>query len=74
MVEFYYSFFPKNYKAKILQLVVDIEKLFTIEKVEIIQDYQIVYNEKYNLNLNDKQWQKLNQLIWTQFRDGKCRL
>jgi len=74
MVEFYYSFFPKNYKAKILQLIVDIEKLLTIEKVEIIQDYQIVYNEKYNLNLNDKQWQKLNQLIWTQFRDGKCRL
>jgi len=65
MVEFYYNFFQKNYKTKILQLIVDIEKLLTIEKRELIDEYQIVYNDKYNLNLNNKQWQKLNQLIYT---------
>ena len=65
MVKFYYSFFPKNYKAKVLQLIIDIEKLLALEKIEIVENYKVVYDEKYNLNLNEKQWQRLNQLIYT---------
>jgi len=65
MIEFYYTFFQKNYKSKILQLIIDIEKLLTIENINILSKYNVILNEKYNLNLNDKQWQKINQLLYT---------
>jgi DNA (cytosine-5)-methyltransferase 1 len=65
MVAFYYNFFPKNYKAKILQLITDIEKLLKVENIEIVNNYKIIFNKKYSLNLNEKQWQKLNQLYST---------
>jgi len=65
MVEFYYSFFQKNYKSKILQLIIDIEKLLSLENIEIYNNYEIIYDKKYKLTLNDKQWQKLNQIIYT---------
>jgi len=71
MIEFYYNFFPKNYKSKILQLIIDIEKLLNIENIEIQNNYKIIYDEKYRLNLNDKQWQKLNQLHYTLEKNKK---
>ena len=65
MVEFYYNFFPKNYKSKITQLIIDIDKLLDIENISINNKYTIVFDKKYQLNLSDKQWNRLNQLYDT---------
>ncbi|CAA6812399.1 MAG: DNA-cytosine methyltransferase (EC [uncultured Sulfurovum sp.] len=65
MIEFYYNYFQKSYKSKILQLIIDIEKLLTIESIDVCIKYEIIYDEKYNLNLNEKQWNRLNQLHYT---------
>lgn len=65
MIEFYYNFFKKNYKSKINQLITDIEKLLEIEKINICSEYKTIYDEKYKLNLTEKEWQNINQLIYT---------
>jgi len=65
MVKFYYNFFPKNYKSKITQLIVDIDKLLDIENINIKNNYKIIFDKKYQLTLSDKQWNKVNQLYNT---------
>ncbi|MEA2100329.1 MAG: DNA cytosine methyltransferase [Campylobacterota bacterium] len=65
MVEFYYKFFQKNYKSKIKQLIQDLEKLINIENIKLSKKYEIYCDSKYISTLNDKQWQKLNQIYFT---------
>jgi DNA (cytosine-5)-methyltransferase 1 len=65
MVKFYYNFFQKNYKSKILQLITDIERLLALENIEVSDEYDIIYEKKYLLTLSEKQWRRVNQLHYT---------
>lgn len=64
MIDFYYKFFKKNYKAKIIELIFDIKKLLIIENIKINQDYKIILNKKFAENLNNEIWEELNQLFF----------
>jgi len=65
VIEFYYQFFKKNYKVKIKQLIIDIERLLDIEKLTISDTHIMHLDEKYKLNLDSNQWKRLNQLYAT---------
>ena len=71
MVKFYYNFFQKNYKSKILQLITDIEKLLALENIKVCSEYDIIYEKKYISTLNEKQWQRVNQLHYTLDKNRK---
>lgn len=61
MIEFYHKYFQKNYTSKIRQLILDIERLCYLEKIEILNSPQIILNESYKLTLDEKDWIKINQ-------------
>lgn len=65
MIEFYKKYFKKNYTSKIRQLILDIERLCFLEKIEITNSSQIVLDMSYKLTLNEKDWIKINQLYKT---------
>ena len=65
MIEFYYNFFERNYKAKIIQLIYDVKKLLFLENIKINQNYKIILNRKYAKNLSNESWKELNQLFFT---------
>ncbi len=65
MINFYYKFFKKNYKAKIIQLILDIKRILVLENIKINKNYKIILNEKFSNGLDDKIWNELNQLFFT---------
>lgn len=65
MIRFYYQFFEKNYKAKITQLIEDIEKILFLEDILLLEEYSIIYDEKFKLNLKENEWLKVNQIFFT---------
>jgi len=65
MIEFYYKNFKKNYNIKINKLIDDIEKLFFIDSIELIEDYKICLDTKYRVKLSILKWNKINQLYFT---------
>jgi hypothetical protein len=65
MIDFYYKFFRKTYKAKINELILDIKSLLLIENININQTYKIILNKKFTENLDNEIWNELNQLFFT---------
>lgn len=61
MVEYYYKFFLKNYNSRIIELINDLDKLFKIYNIEVINDKSIVLNDNFKASLGDKDWIKINQ-------------
>ena len=65
MIEFYHRHFQRNYTSKIKQLAIDIERLLTLENIDILSESDTVLNEDYRLNLNTDLWSKINILYET---------
>ena len=65
MIEFYKKYFPSNYKPKVNQLILDIERLLELENIEISKGYEIVLEESFKEGLSEKKWEKINALYHT---------
>lgn len=65
MIEFYHKYFKKSYKKKVVQLINDIERLFSIEKVSVKRAPRMVLSNVYREKLKDDVWDKLNNLYYT---------
>ncbi|RLA80247.1 MAG: DNA cytosine methyltransferase [Epsilonproteobacteria bacterium] len=71
MINFYYKFFSKNYKSKINNLITDITKLLELNNIPINDENIIVLDDKFNKNINEKDWQHLNKLHNTLYNYSK---
>lgn len=65
MIDFYYTFFKRNYKAKIIELIFDIKKLLILEEININKTYKIILDKKFAKDLSNGIWEELNQLFFT---------
>ncbi|MDG4945719.1 DNA cytosine methyltransferase [Weeksellaceae bacterium KMM 9713] len=67
MIEFYNKYFNSNYKAKVKQLIIDLERLMSLEGLELSNDNSTVLDPSLQKNLDLKTWNKLNSLFNTLF-------
>ena len=69
MIEFYHKHFRKNYTSKIKQLIIDIERLIKLENIELSISPSPILDQRYKLNLNEKDWNKINLLYNTLYNN-----
>lgn len=69
MIEFYKKHFETNYRAKIKQLILDIERLLELENISVSQSDEQILSAEFKHNLSDKQWQQINQLYNTLYQN-----
>lgn len=71
MIEFYSKYFNSNYKSKVNQLILDINRLLELENIELIKENSIVLDESLQNNLDSKTWAEINSLYNTLFKKRK---
>lgn len=62
MIEFYHKYFKSNFKSKIKQLIIDIERLLELEEITISNDFSILLDKKFKSSLDSDSWNKLNKI------------
>ena len=65
MIDFYFRYSNKNFQKKISNLIVDIERLFTLFSIEPVNSNTIFLNTDYKIHLDEKTWTKINNLYST---------
>ena len=65
MIDFYYTYFKKSYKGKVEVLVNDIERLFTIEGIEIKSAVNVVLDDRFATGLSLDLWNRVNDIYFT---------
>ena len=65
MIDFYYTYFKKSYKGKVEGLVNDIERLFTIEGIEIKSAVNFVLDDRFAEGLSLDLWNRVNDIYFT---------
>ena len=65
MIDFYFRYSNKNFQKKISNLIVDIERLFTLFSIEPVNSNTIFLNTDYKIHLDEKTWIKINNLYST---------
>lgn len=65
MIEFYYKNFKSNYKSKVAQLILDIDRLFQLEGIELKHVEDDFLERVYLAELNPKDRSKLNDQYYT---------
>ena len=71
MIEFYHKYFKSNYKSKVNQLIIDINRLLELENIKVISNSKTILNESFKDSLNDKTWTELNELYNTLYSNQK---
>ena len=71
MIEFYHKYFKSNYKAKVNQLIIDINRLLELENIKVESNSKDSLNESFKESLNDKTWIELNNLYNTLYSNKK---
>ncbi|MES2513629.1 MAG: DNA cytosine methyltransferase [Bacteroidota bacterium] len=74
MLEFYYRFYNKNFKAKSLQLANEIEEILSNENIAIETSTEPNISIDYEPLLGSELFEKLNQLYFTIRRKAKYHL
>ena len=69
MIEFYNSYFKSSYKAKVNQLVCDIQRLLDLENISVTNDNLIVLNQDLRRDLNNTTWLLVNRLYNTIYQN-----
>lgn len=65
MIEFYHKYFKSNYKSKVNQLIIDINRLLQLEKITISEDFNFILEEKLKDTLDANTWSEINKLYST---------
>jgi DNA (cytosine-5)-methyltransferase 1 len=65
MIEFYHRYFKSNYKSKINQLIIDIERLLLLEDINPSDDFNSYLNKTLKGSLDTKTWNNINKLYST---------
>jgi hypothetical protein len=71
MIEFYHKYFKSNYKSKVNQLIIDINRLLELENIKIEANSKTILNVSFKDSLNDKILTELNELYNTLHRNQK---
>jgi len=67
MIEFYNKYFKKNYKSKVNQLIIDINRLLLLENISVERDNNIILDSSFRDNLEIETWIEVNNLYNTLF-------
>tara|TARA_B100000787_G_C16184827_1_gene294029 strand:+ start:566 stop:1954 length:1389 start_codon:yes stop_codon:yes gene_type:complete len=71
MIEFYHKYFKSNYKSKVNQLIIDINRLLELENIKVETNSKFILNESFKDSLNEKTWAELNELYNTLYSNQK---
>ena len=71
MIEFYHKYFKSSYKAKVSQLIKDIDVLMIIEGVQLESSADEILPIQFKESLFDSDWIKINILYQTLFKNEK---
>lgn len=69
MIEFYYRYFKNNYVSKVNQLIKDVNRLMNLEGIVKESTSIPCIDDKYNKNLNNVQWNELNDIYFTLYNN-----
>jgi DNA (cytosine-5)-methyltransferase 1 len=69
MIEFYYRHFKNNYILKVNQLIKDVNRLMNLEGIVKESTSIPCIDKKYNKNLNNVQWNELNDIYFTLYNN-----
>ena len=65
MIDLYFNFYKKSFNKKLQGLLLDIEKLFSINNVEALQARNKYLDSNYEAHLTSETWEKANDVFAT---------
>jgi DNA (cytosine-5)-methyltransferase 1 len=71
MIEFYNKYFKSNYKSKINQLIIDINRLLELENIKVETNSKIILSDSFKDSLSNKTWYEINELYNTLYDNQK---
>ena len=65
MIDLYFNFYKKSFNKKLQGLLLDIEKLFSINNIEALQARNKYLDPNYEAHLTSETWEKANDVFAT---------